>query len=143
MPFGHANSRKAVALYLDTMVKLRNPASIVLAILLFFIATIDAQVEKRVVFAKGKSSATLRGNLPRNYADYDAYVVRARRGQTLSVKLTSSDPNAYITVYETKQLGPDEDMISAGEDYPRAWSGRLPITSEYVQRTGLRSEVVG
>lgn len=118
---------------------LRTFVGVVLALTLTALALV-AQVEKRVVFAKGKSSATLQGKLPRNYADYDAYVIRGRRGQTLSVKLTTNDPNAYITVYETKQLGPDEDMISTGAEYPRDWSGKLPITSEYsVQVYGSRN----
>ena len=113
--------------------------AVILSLLLLVPCELNAQVEKRVVFAKGKSSTTLRGKLPQNYADYDAWVIRARRGQTLSVKLTTNDPNAYITVYETKELGPDQDMISAGEDYPRTWSGKLPITSEYsVQVYGVR-----
>ena len=34
-------------------------------------------------------------------------------------------------VYATRELSPDEDMISAGEEYPRNLSGKLPITSEY------------
>jgi len=109
---------------------------------LFLPLLVSAQVERKVVFAKGKSSATYRGNLPRNYADYDAYVFRAKRGQTLSFKLTTSDPRAYVTVYETKQeLGPDQDMITAGdEEYPRVWSGALPVTSEFsVQVYGVRA----
>ena len=111
-----------------------------IALILLLSSTLYSQVERRVVFAKGKTSATVRGTLPRNYADYDAYIVRARKGQTLSVKLVTNDPNAYITVYETKELGPDEDLISAGEDFRRAWSGKLPITSEYsVQVYGARS----
>ena len=115
------------------------------ASLLLFSAMLRAQVEKRVVFAKGKSSATYRGRLPRNYAAYDAYFFRAKRGQTLTVKLTATDPGAYLAIYETKQLGPDEDMISAGAEYPRDWSGKLPITSEYsvqiygVSEAGKRS----
>lgn len=102
-----------------------------IASLLLFPAMLCAQVEKRVVFAKGKSSASYRGRLPRNYAAYDAYFFRAKRGQTLTVMLTTTDPRAYLAIYETKQLGPDEDMISTGEEYPRNWSGQLPITSEY------------
>jgi hypothetical protein len=111
-------------------------------LLMLLSAEINAQVEKRVVFAKGKFGATYKGTLPRNYADYDAYVLRAKRGQTLSFKLTTSDPNAYVAVFETQQeLGPDEDMISAGdEQYPRIWAGKLPVTSEYsVQVYGARS----
>ena len=105
-------------------------------------AVINAQVEKRVVFAKGKYSASYKGQLPRNYADYDAYIFRARKGQTLSFKLTTADPNAYVIVFETQQeLGPDEDMITAGEEqFPRIWSGKLPVTSEYsVQIYGARA----
>ena len=111
-------------------------------LIVLFSAEISAQVEKRVVFAKGKYGASYKGTLPRNYADYDAYVLRAKRGQTLSFKLTTNDPNAYVAVFETQQeLGPDEDMISAGEEqYPRIWSGKLPVTSEYsVQVYGARS----
>ena len=72
-------------------------------LLVLFSAEINAQVEKRVVFAKGKYGASYKGTLPRNYADYDAYVLRAKRGQTLSFKLTTSDPNAYVAVFETQQ----------------------------------------
>ena len=111
-------------------------------LLMLFSAEINAQVEKRVVFAKGKFGASYKGTLPRNYADYDAYVLRARRGQTLSFKLATTDPNAYVAVFETQQeLGPEEDMISAGdEQYPRIWSGKLPVTSEYsVHVYGARS----
>jgi len=117
-------------------------ACISVFLLMLFAAAINAQVEKRVVFAKGKFGASYKGTLPRNYADYDAYVLRAKRGQTLSFKLTSNDPNAYVAVFETQQeLGPDEDIISAGdEQYPRIWSGKLPVTSEYsVQVYGARS----
>jgi len=51
---------------------------------MLFAAAINAQVEKRVVFAKGKFGASYKGTLPRNYADYDAYVLRAKRGQALT-----------------------------------------------------------
>ena len=99
----------------------------------------EAQVEKRVVFKSGK--AVFKGKLPRTYADYDAYVLRARKGQTITVKLATSDPDASFSVYETKELGPDEDSIYfGGEERARLWSGKLPITSEYsVQVYGVSS----
>jgi len=97
-------------------------------------------IEKRVVFAKGKYSATYAHKLPSRYADYDAYVLRAKKGQTLAVKLLADDPNAYIAIYEIKVLGPDEDSMIGDIEYPREWSGKLPITSEYsVQVYGPRS----
>ena len=120
----------------------RFAASFAAVSLVLLPAIISAQVEKRVVFAKGKSSATYRGKLPRNYADFDAYFFRAKRGQTLSLRLNTSDSRAYVAVYETKQeLGPEEDLISAGEeDFPRIWTGKLPVTSEFsVQVYGVRA----
>ena len=101
-------------------------------ILFWLVFPIEAQIVKRVRFKKGQTSATFTGKLPLNYADYHAYVLNARKGQTLTVRLISDDPDASITVYETKQLGPDEDGITPDEPKPlREWSGKLPITSEY------------
>jgi len=96
---------------------------------------------RRVVFPKGKNTVTYRAKLQRQYADYDAYVLRTRRGQTLSVRLISSDPNAHLSIYETKVLGPTEDsMIAEDVSYPREWSGKMPITSEYsIQVYGVRT----
>lgn len=96
---------------------------------------------RRVVFPKRKNTVAYRAKLQRQYADYDAYVLRARRGQTLSVKLTSTDANAYISIYETKELGPTEDsMIAEDVRFPREWSGKLPLTSEYsIQVYGVRT----
>jgi hypothetical protein len=91
---------------------------------------LGAQVEKKVVFPKGKTSVSYSGRLPKFYADYDAYVLRSKAKRTLTVKLKTTDPKAYITIYETKEFGPDEDMISTGDNL-REWSGQLPITSEY------------
>lgn len=120
----------------------RNLKTLTAVLFIFLVQVVaHAQIERRVVFAKGKSSATYAGKLPRNYADYDAYVFRGKRGQTVSVRLITDDPNAFLAIYETKQeLGPDEDNISAGEDeHPRAWSGKLPVTSEFsVQIYGAR-----
>ncbi len=46
-----------------------------------------------------------------------------------------------LTVYETKELGPMDDAIYANNDEKlRAWSEKLPITSEYsVQIYGVSS----
>jgi hypothetical protein len=94
-------------------------------------AGLGAKVEKRVVFAKGKTSATYAGKLPPYAADYDAYFFRARAKQRLSIKLTTTDPDAYLAVFETKTLGPAEDTILANDKKSREWSGDLPISSEY------------
>lgn len=122
----------------------KRSLAVFLAIFSFvlFVEKTSAQVEKRVVFAKGKYSATYRGSLPRNYPDFDAYFFRARRGQTLTFKLTTAEPDAWVTVYETQdELDPTEDIVPADIEYPRSWSGTLPVTSEYsVQVYGVRQD---
>ncbi len=98
------------------------------------------EITKRVVFAKGKKSVSYKGQLTREYASYDSYVLRAKKGQTLSVKLTTTDRDASFAVYETKELGPDEDTILPNNETLRLWTGELPITSEYsVQVYGVSS----
>jgi len=88
-------------------------------------------IEKRLVFTKTRTTFTVRGKLPKQSADYDAYVFRARKGQTISVKLTTADRNASFAIYELKELGPDEDQIVPSNEMNRTYTGKLPITSEY------------
>lgn len=89
-----------------------------------------AQIEKRVLFKKGKTSVTYKGKLPLN-SGYDAYFFPAKKRQTLTVKLGSDDPDAYLAIYETRELGPEEDTILANGERSREWTGRLPVTGEY------------
>lgn len=88
-------------------------------------------VEKRIVFTKARPTITLRGKLPRQTADYDAFIFRARKGQTISVKLTTADRDASFSIYELKELGPEEDLILPSNEMTRLYTGVLPITSEY------------
>jgi hypothetical protein len=92
---------------------------------------LGAGVEKRVVFPKGKATVNYRGKTPLHEGNYDAYFFPAKRGQTLTVKLTCDDAEAYLAIYETKELGPDEDTILANDLRAREWTGRLPVTGEY------------
>ncbi|MGI8641120.1 MAG: hypothetical protein ACR2MG_14390 [Pyrinomonadaceae bacterium] len=99
-----------------------------------------AEITKRVVFPKGKKSVSYKGKLPREYASYDSYVLRAKKGQTITVKLTTTDRDASFAIYETKELGPDEDTILPNNEMLRLFTGKLPITSEYsVQVYGVSS----
>lgn len=90
-----------------------------------------AGVEKRVVFPRGKAAVSYRGRLPLHEGNYDAYFFPAKKARTLTVKLTCDDPEAYLAIYETKELGPDEDAILANDKRSREWTGRLPVTGEY------------
>jgi hypothetical protein len=90
-----------------------------------------AGVEKRVVFPKGRTSVSYRGKLPLREGSYDAYFFPSKKMRTLTVKLTCDDPEAYLAIYETKVLGPDEDTILANDRRAREWTGRLPVNGEY------------
>lgn len=100
-------------------------------ILLTFVFSAQAQTVKRVRFQKGQSSVSFKGSLPRTETNYDEYLLQARKGQTLSVKLITDDPEAFFIVYETKVLVPDEEIQTPEGRNVRQWSGRLPVTSEY------------
>lgn len=101
-------------------------------------------IEKRLVFTKARTTFTLRGKLQRYLGDYDAYVFRARKGQTITVKLTTDERDASFTIYELKKLGPEEDLIFPQNEMIRRYTGELPITSEYgVQVYGKTSPTEG
>ena len=92
---------------------------------------VGAGIEKRVVFPKGRTTVSYRGKLPLHEGNYDAYFFPAKKRQTLTVKLTCDDPEGFLAIYETKELGPDEDTILANDQRSREWTGRLPVTGEY------------
>jgi hypothetical protein len=92
---------------------------------------IAQDVVKRVVFSKGSSEAVLTGRLPRSFADYHAYTLKIRRGQKLTIDLETSEQDAYVAVYETQVLEPDEDAILGNDKHSRSWTGTVPVTSTY------------
>ena len=96
-------------------------------------------IVKRVVFPKGENTVVYKGNLPHEYASYHAYVIKLRKGQRLTVTLTTDAADAFFSIYETKRLGPDEDLIFDSKPDQSEFSGIAPITSEYsIQIYGVR-----
>ena len=84
--------------------------------------------KKKVRFAPGTSSTTIRGAVVRG--DRDRYYVGAKAGQTMSVKITSLEKNAVFQIY---LAGEQESLPGAGDgDDAMKWSGGLPADSEYV-----------
>jgi hypothetical protein len=92
---------------------------------------LGAGIVKRVIFPKGKTTVSYRGKTPLHEGNYDAYFFPAKKMQTLTVKLVCDDAEAYLAIYETKELGPDEDTILANDLRSREWTGRLPVKGEY------------
>jgi hypothetical protein len=113
------------------MLKSFTRRQIVITILVFGfgLGTIVAQgVKQKVRFARGSSSTTISGAVIRG--DRDRYYLGAKKGQTMSVKITSLEDNAVFQVFLP---GEQEALSGAGEgDDATNWSGELPEDAEYV-----------
>ena len=107
-------------------IKLLN-AFLLFAFALTFAAVTSADgVNKRLRFARGKSSTVVSGAVIRG--DRDTFTVGAKSGQTMSVKITSTENNAVFQIQDADGnflAGADE-----GDDAKR-WSGELPSNGDY------------
>ncbi len=83
-------------------------------------------ITKRVKFAKGKSSVTLSNAVIRG--EQDTYILGARSGQRMTVKVTALENNAAFQI-----KGPGGDYLNgAGEmDDATSVSVTLPNTGDY------------
>ena len=95
----------------------------------FAFSSVSAEgVKKKVRFAKGTSSTTIRNAVIRG--EQDRYYIGAKAGQTMSVKITSTEKNAVFQIYFH---GEEESLPGAGDgDDAMNWTGKLPIDNEYV-----------
>jgi hypothetical protein len=92
-----------------------------------------ASIESRPIqFAKGASSATVKGSL-KGDRTVD-YKLRARAGQTMSVKLATSNGANYFNVLPP---GSNDVAIFVGSSGGNEWSGALPADGEYTIRVYL------
>lgn len=87
----------------------------------------------RVNFAKGASTATIKGTL-KGGGDVD-YLVRAAAGQTLQVKLAGSNRSTYFNVLPPGST--DVAMYAGERSGDAAWSGMLPADGDYAIRVYL------
>jgi len=90
-------------------------------------------IETRPIhFAKGASSATVKGTIKGDQTV--DYTVRARAGQTMSVKLTTRHGANYFNVLPP---GSDDVAIFVGSSGGSEWSGALQADGEYKLRVYL------
>ena len=87
--------------------------------------------QERVTFAKGASSATIKGQL-KGDADVD-YVVGAAAGQTISVSLAGSNRSTYFNVLPP---GSADVAMHIGQD-GGPYTGMLPADGDYKVRVYL------
>jgi hypothetical protein len=100
-----------------------------LVALLLFATTVSARII-RVKFPKGRTTVILKNKTtggPSESGGMDpiAYHVRARKGQQMTLHLTSAKHNAVFGVY-----APGMDLIE-GAQTVKDWTGTLPKTGDY------------
>ena len=95
---------------------------------LFFLLPLDValaqkgrSIIRRVNFPRGRTTAVLRGTVRRGIS-HD-YLLRARRGQTMIVHLTSDSDQMSLTILKP---GGETWMFDTSD-----WSGELPLTGTY------------
>ena len=81
--------------------------------------------KKNVRFARGKSSIVLKGAVVRGTED--RYIVNAKKGQTMAVKITSIEKNANFTVY----FAGEQESLPDSEEATN-WTGKLSDDNNYV-----------
>ena len=110
---------------------LATAAVVVLACPIFAGAQPAPPRQERVAFAKGASSATIKGQL-KGDADVD-YVVGAAAGQTISVALKVSNRSNYFNVLPPGSADVAMYVGQTGEGY----TGMLPTDGDYKVRVYL------
>jgi hypothetical protein len=100
----------------------------VLAILLVANVTIWAQ--RRVKFPPGRTTVILKGKTTGGPSESGgmnpvSYKLRARKGQTMTLHLTSAKKNALFGLY-----APGMDLVEGAQSVAD-WSGELPKTGDY------------
>ena len=81
---------------------------------------------QRVKFARGRTTAVLKGAVVRG--TQDRYILGARAGQSMIVHVSSREKNAVFTI-----LGPDGTALEGTEEGSDTmeWTGELPLSGDY------------
>jgi hypothetical protein len=88
--------------------------------------TLEIMIPSRISFAVGAFSDSVNGTISNHLPT--SYVLRAGKGQTMTVKVTSPDDVA-LTIYG---LTDGEPLTRAGGAGVSEWSGKLPATQDYI-----------
>ncbi len=107
----------------------RLPYSLLVLCSLIFVSASGSQEggkQKRVQFARGRTTAVLKGTVLRG--TYDRYFLEARKGQTMIIHITATEKNAVFSI-----LDPSATALPGAEEGSdtRDWSGTLPQSGNY------------
>jgi len=111
---------------------MKNLIAQLIAIILFTAFTVSAQDAKRIQFAKGKSLATVSGATG---AYGNSYVVRARSGQKIVLKLT---PATGVGI-KVETVGTDGQQVLLREEKGGVYEVGLESSGDYTIFIGSTS----
>lgn len=103
---------------------------IVVLLALLLVTTSNAWAQKRVKFPPGRTTVVLKGKTTGGPSESGgmnpiSYVLRARKGQQMTLHLTSAKKNAVFGLY-----APGMDLVEGAQNVAD-WSGTLPKTGDY------------
>lgn len=84
---------------------------------------------QKIYFSKGASSTTVTGSL---YGPQAQYVLRARAGQTMTLNASAANAGVQIAVQGLSDGVVYKHLKEVYEGDPGRWTGRLPMTQEYM-----------
>jgi hypothetical protein len=92
-----------------------------------------AGVRKKVRFPPARTSVVLTGSVVRG--DRDEYLLGARTGQRMTVRVTSPQNNTVFQIYQpgkNRKSSDNNTLARAGVlDDAKRWRGRLPRSGDY------------
>lgn len=100
-------------------------------LLVALIATAQAQTREPIQFAKGASAATVKGSLSGDQTM--DYTVRARAGQTMTLRFKPSNPSGYFNLLPPQS----PEALHIGSIAGNEFSGVLPADGKYTVRVFL------
>ncbi|MBV9959042.1 MAG: hypothetical protein JO360_11505 [Acidobacteria bacterium] len=86
---------------------------------------------RRINFARGSSTAVVKGRVPRDGFNY--YYLKARAGQTLTARITSAKGTAVFTI-----IGRQSNNLLEGAAAVTDWTGELPGSEDYALHVGAQ-----
>jgi hypothetical protein len=94
--------------------------------------TFTQGVNRKLRFPRGATSTVVKGSVVRG--DRDRYLVGAKAGQHMAVRISSLENNAVFQIFSP---GSKETLQGAGEmDDATTWEGDLPASGDYVIAVG-------
>lgn len=91
----------------------------------------SADTGRKVIFPKGKKSVSYSSKLPSEMGKYYYYLISARKGQKLTVKLDSKAEGAMFAIYGTTPRNGMEDVLLSFDHQAREFSDMVPDTKGY------------